>query len=99
MIDWFNLFANALWIAALALVLAVLSYASWSAGVRGSSLLDTLALRGPQSWLNLAGLLFSSGLFLTTPPGILKYFWLIPAGYFLWSLFAALFLNPRNPKG
>ena len=50
MIDWYNLFANALWIIALAVALATLSYASWEA----SLLHEKLRLRLRQAKYQIA---------------------------------------------
>lgn len=62
MIDWYNLFWNALWILGCALALATLSYASWEAANQGEKFRVWLGQTHLQIPLNLAGLLFSLGL-------------------------------------
>ena len=46
MIDWYNLFANALWIFALALALATLGFARWGARMEGEKLKTVLNRAG-----------------------------------------------------
>lgn len=65
MIDWLNLVANALWIFACALALAVFSYASWSAAKDEIKLRTVLSSIGYKAIFHLAGLLFSLGLAVT----------------------------------
>lgn len=66
MIDWYNLFANALWILALALALAALGCARWVASLEGEKLKTVLKRAVWQNALNLAGMIFCAGLALTT---------------------------------
>ncbi len=66
MIDWYNLAANALWILALALALASLSFARWQARLEGEKLKAVLNRSSWQNSLNLAGTIFCAGLALTT---------------------------------
>ena len=66
MIDWYNLAANALWILALALALATLSFARWQAGTEGVKLKAVLNRAAWGNSLNLAGTIFCAGLALTT---------------------------------
>ncbi|MFV1948568.1 MAG: hypothetical protein ACC633_01395 [Anaerolineales bacterium] len=62
MINWFQLFTNSLWIFALALVLAVLSYARWESKM-GKGRFNDLLNKPPGAFLiNMAGLLFCLGL-------------------------------------
>ncbi|HBY08922.1 MAG TPA: hypothetical protein DEH22_14515 [Chloroflexi bacterium] len=62
MIDWYNLFMNALWILACALALATLSYASWQASALGGKFREYLGQPWIQISLNVAGVLFCAGL-------------------------------------
>ena len=66
MIDWWGLTANVLWIAGAALALAVLSFAEYTATVRGEKL--GVVLRRPDRvWpLLLAAVLFCAGLAATS---------------------------------
>lgn len=66
MVDWLNLLFNAAWIAGIAVLLALLSAANWSARARGMRLRDLLALPRQQAIIALSGLLFSIGMFGTT---------------------------------
>jgi hypothetical protein len=82
MIDWFNLFANALWILACAIVLATLSYASWVASLRQENMRKILALPQYQTYMYIAGILFCLGL-----AGTSNKWWEIV----LWLMIAFLF--------
>ena len=97
MIDWYHLAANALWILALAIALATISYASWVAGSKHQKLGDTIALPGYQISLDMAGILFSLGL-----AGTSERWWEV----LLWLLITVLFTGlavikiiSRNKKG
>ncbi len=83
MIDWYNLFANALWILALALALAALSFARWSARMEGEKLKTILNRAAWGNSLNLAGTIFCAGLALTT-----EVWW----ERLLWAILGVLFL-------
>ncbi|MEA3349508.1 MAG: hypothetical protein U9Q82_02680 [Chloroflexota bacterium] len=83
MINWYNLFANALWIFALALALATLSYARWQARSLGIKRRELLNRPGWQRPLNFAGALFCTGLALTT-----DVWW----EQLLWAILGLLFL-------
>jgi hypothetical protein len=83
MIDWFNLAANALWILALAIVLAVVSYASWQAALNHEKIRAQLARPGYQVYFDLAAVLFCLGM-----AGTSRRVWEIS----LWSLLAVLFI-------
>ncbi len=67
MIDWFNVFANGLWIFSLALALAVISYARWEAIHRSLKLKAIINEYRWQVALNIAGMFFCAGLAFTTP--------------------------------
>lgn len=66
MINWYNLTANSLWIIALALALATLSFARWEARELDQRLGAILSQSKWQTALNLAGILFCGGLAATT---------------------------------
>jgi len=66
MIEWYNLFANAIWIFALALVLAMISFARWEALSQGMKLREVLSLPAWQIKLNITGGIFCIGLALTS---------------------------------
>ena len=76
MIDWYNLAANSLWILALALALAAISFARWEAVQRREKLGQILNQRGWQVALHLAGVLFSLGLAATSDVGWERIVWL-----------------------
>lgn len=79
MIDWYNVAANALWIIALALALAVIDFARSDAVQRGEKFGQTLNRRGWQIALNVAGILFSLGLAATSERTWEQIIWLIMA--------------------
>lgn len=83
MINWYNLFANSLWIIALSLLLAILSYTRWEAVQKGERLRDRLNQPQRSLLLNLAGALFCVGLAVTS-----QRWWEIA----LWLLLFVLFL-------
>ena len=66
MIDWFGVFANALWVGALALLLALISRASWQAARDQVKFRAVLNRSSYQAGLCLAGVSFCSGLALTS---------------------------------
>lgn len=86
MIDWYNLVANALWICALALALAVLSFASWEAKVGGERLRVVLSRPRWEFALNLAGALFCIGLAVTSDRIWERALWLVLAGLYLFQI-------------
>lgn len=66
MINWYSVAANFLWIFALALALAFLSYAYWEARAHKAKL--SISLRQPhyQMVFNISGILFCLGLAATS---------------------------------
>lgn len=62
MIDVQGLLFNSLWIAALATLLALLSWNSWQAQREGVRFRDVWARRVSQRWLTLSLVLFCTGL-------------------------------------
>ena len=87
MIDWYNVFANALWILGLAMFLAVVSMARWEAQAQGQRLLSVLERRRWQARLQLAGVLFTAGLLATASSLLERLLW---GALFLWSLLDGL---------
>jgi hypothetical protein len=65
MIDWFGVFANSLWIGAMAFLLALISRASWQSGREQVKFSAVLSRNSYQAGVFLAGVLFCSGLALT----------------------------------
>ena len=66
MIDWVNLFGNALWVIGLAVALAGLSYASWQASISGQKFTRVLNQSGYSLVFAVSGFLFSTGLAVTS---------------------------------
>jgi len=91
MIDWLNLFFNSLWIIALAIALAVVSWASWRAAEaaptekRSGQFGFELSRRIPQIYLSLAGALFCIGLAGTSTTLWQQVLWILFAAVFLWQ--------------
>jgi len=85
-IDWLNLAANALWICALALALAVLSFASWEAKADGERLRVVLSRPRWEFTLNLAGALFCLSLAATSDRIWERALWLVLAGLYLFQI-------------
>jgi hypothetical protein len=86
MIDWLNLTFNALWIVALGLVVAVLSFASWEAKAGGERMRVVLARPRWEYSLNLAGILFCLGLAVTSILIWKQVLWLLLAGLYLFQI-------------
>jgi hypothetical protein len=94
-IDWFGVFANSLWVGALALVLALISRASWQSG-REQVKFSAVISRNPyQSALFLAGVLFCSGMALTSTSTLKIVIW---AGLALACLISCLVNYPYASK-
>jgi hypothetical protein len=83
MIDWYNLASNALWIFALALALAVFSFAYWERCVTGERMRVILAKPRWEVGLNLAGTLFCLGLAATSDRIWGRVLWLVLMGLYL----------------
>ena len=84
MINWYNLTANSLWIFALALALATLSFARWEAREQDTRVRAILSQSKWQTPLNIAGVLFCGGLAATT-----DVFW----EQVVWGILAILFMS------
>lgn len=76
MIDWYGLATNTLWILALALTLAILSFARWEANQRRKKICQVLMGRNWQVCLVAAGILFSGGLAATADASWKTILWL-----------------------
>ena len=85
LIDWYNLFANALWIVALAISLTALGFAWWEAGAAGASFRSLLGGRGYQTVFNLSGILFSVGVGMTESRAWAQVLWGLLALAFAWQ--------------
>ena len=83
MINWFNLFANSLWILALSVALAVLSYARWEAKHTGNKLKDVINQPAKQILFNVCGMFFSAGLAMTAGRMWEQVLWGLMGGLFL----------------
>ena len=79
MIDWPLVLSSAVWMGGAALALATLSYASWSASVRGERLRTVLQRPVYQLVLLAAACLICVGLGLTAATGLETVVWLILA--------------------
>lgn len=98
MIDWFNLASNTLWIVALALALATLSYASWQASWLKVSFRSVVDGFGIQVALHIAGLLFCLGLAASSTPIWQVILWLLLALGFIVQLFFLLRARKASPS-
>ena len=76
MIEWPLVLSSAVWIGGAALGLATLSYASWSASVRGERLRAVLQRPVYRLLLLAAACLFGVGLGLTAATGLETVLWL-----------------------
>ena len=82
MIDWVEVFSNTIWIAGCALALAVISYASWTASLRGEKMRVALGRPRAKTALGLAGTLFCLGLAATSHTILEIVIWLALTGLF-----------------
>jgi hypothetical protein len=62
MINWFNVLTNFLWITALAIVLAVISFAHWDAKQKGIKFMEIFDSVSYRRRITTAGFLFCLGL-------------------------------------
>ncbi|MDR3574719.1 MAG: hypothetical protein P4L50_12710 [Anaerolineaceae bacterium] len=90
LIDWGDLAANALWIIGLGLALAAMSFASFEASTGHLRLKDVLTQNRFEIILDLAGILFCSGLAATSSQLIALILWIILAALFLISIVLSL---------
>lgn len=79
MIDWPLVFFGTLWISGAALALATVSYAGWTASVRGARLRAVLQQDPYQRALLSAACLFCLGLGLTAASPLETILWLVLA--------------------
>jgi uncharacterized membrane protein YtjA (UPF0391 family) len=96
MIDWGNLAANSAWILGCAIALAAVSYASWLASTSGEKLRNQWKKPGLQKAINLAGLLFCTGLAATSDAIWETILWAILAALFFIQLVLG-FIRPHSP--
>jgi hypothetical protein len=96
MINWYSLVANFIWIFALALALASLSYAYWEAAVRKIKFRTTLKQPQWQLLLNLSGALFCLGLAATTDATWETALWLILMALFIFQPLRGYFASKRD---
>ncbi len=89
MIDWASLVFNALWVLGAAVILSVLSYASYEARRRGERLRTRLAVPGFQAWLSVGLALISLGLALIGPRWWERVLWGLLCASSVWQLWAA----------
>lgn len=94
MIDWFGVFANSLWVGALAFLLALISRASWQAARDQVKFRAVLTKSSYQAGICLAGMLFCSGLALTSTAVIQVVLW---AGLGV-ACFILLLVNFRDSR-
>ena len=77
MINWYSLFANTLWILALAFAAATISYAHWQARQEDIKLGHLLSQPKWQNALNISGVFFCFGLAATTQKVWEQVIWLL----------------------
>lgn len=87
MINWIRLFANSLWIVALALDLSVLSYTRWRARQGEGQFRDLIKSPGILWLVNFSGLLFCLGLLLLSSPWWERSLWGILGLSFTYLMF------------
>jgi hypothetical protein len=97
MIDWPLVLSSAVWIGGAALALATLSYASWSASLRGERLRAVLQQSAYQRVLLAAGFLICIGLGPTAASWLETVLWLILASISAVS-FISLWRKARRDK-
>jgi hypothetical protein len=97
MIDWPLVLSSAIWIGGAALALATLSYASWSASLRGERLRAVLRQSAYQRLLLAAGCLICLGLGLTAASRLETAVWLILAVISA-AAFISLWRKARHDK-
>ncbi|HEY85940.1 MAG TPA: hypothetical protein G4N96_12610 [Chloroflexi bacterium] len=85
MINWLNVFYNALWILGLAIILAAFSYADWRARLGGKKLRQRLNSALFQFPLSIGLLLVSLSLLLLAQVWWERLIWLVFGGLFLFQ--------------
>ena len=96
MIDWVNLFGNALWILGLAVALAGASYASWESSLVEDKFLQVLNRRGYSLVFAASGLLFCTGLAVTSFGNWRFLVWTVLAFAFLAYIFISFDIFSSN---
>ncbi len=97
MIDWPLVLSSAVWIGGAALVLAVLSYASWSASLHGERLRAVLQRSTYQRVLLAAACLICAGLGLTAGSWLETILWFILA-FISATVFISLWRRTRRNR-
>jgi hypothetical protein len=97
MLDWYGIAANALWIFALALVLAVLGFAYWEKEVTGERLRLILSRSRSSMTLNGAGGVFYLGLAATSGALWEKILWSMLAGLYVFRIWNAVRSRKSRP--
>lgn len=98
MIDWFNLFANSLWILGCSLALGTLSYASWEASTYQEKMRERLKRSAMQISMNLAGFLFCTGLAATSDKTIEIVLWVVLALLFVAQVVVAIIQKKKRKE-
>jgi hypothetical protein len=86
MIDWPNVFYNALWILGLSIILTAFSYADWQARLNGQKLRQRLNAPSFQLPLSLGLLLISLSLLFLARIWWERVIWAIFAALFIWQI-------------
>ena len=90
MITWRLLVGNAMWILALAAILACVSFVSWQAAQSAGGFRQRLQRPAVQAVLSLFAVIFCAGLALLTKSPLALVVWLILGGLFLVNAVLAL---------
>ncbi len=85
MIDWWNVFYNALWIIGLAIIVTAFSYNDWQAYQSGIKLRSQLKAVAFQLPLSIGLMLVSLGLALLVAAWWERLLWLVFAGLFMFQ--------------
>ncbi len=83
MIDWYNVFANSLWIFALALALATISFVRWEALSHDKNIYQVLTQPRWRKLLHIAGIVFSLGVAATVDVFWERVLWIVLALLFV----------------
>ena len=97
MIDWYNLAANALWIMALALTLAIMGAVRWEAIRQRKKLGSVLHAPAWQAALAVAGIMFCGGLAATADAIWVSVLWLAWLVLFSIQWFMIIFSKSNRP--
>ena len=96
-IDWVYIFGNALWIIGLAAALAGVSYASWEASIKDQKFTQVLNQESYSLVFAASGLLFASGLAVTSFGNWRFFVWTVTAfGFLAYIIYALFFSSSQN---